>query len=234
MARARNGRFGKAIDERVDVGAVLRKGAHDKRLYTSELTQTALDGAGAHLLAIWPELTVEALGVSDSIYRHCPRPSVRCTTRCPLSWTSPVRTSTSSWCSAPVAVVQSLHLEEDCLHPGREFDLQIYHYPTSRGITSVRGSCLRALLTTWEVRLRTAELRIGVCCVSRRPLLVSTPFRDDLLRQGHKEQVLEFLCCLPIHPLGPTDYCGLKGTVLYSPPPIKRSAGEFRLPICRQ
>jgi hypothetical protein len=39
---------------------VLRKGAHDKRLYTSELTQTALDGAGAHLLAIWPELTVEA------------------------------------------------------------------------------------------------------------------------------------------------------------------------------
>ena len=68
MARARNGRFGKAIDERVDVGAVLRKGAHDKRLYTSELTQTALDGAGAHLLAIWPELTVEALGVSDSIY----------------------------------------------------------------------------------------------------------------------------------------------------------------------
>jgi hypothetical protein len=33
---------------------VLRKGAHDKRLYTSELTQTALDGAGAHLLAIWP------------------------------------------------------------------------------------------------------------------------------------------------------------------------------------
>jgi hypothetical protein len=26
----------KAIDERVDVGAVLRKGAHDKRLYTSE------------------------------------------------------------------------------------------------------------------------------------------------------------------------------------------------------
>jgi hypothetical protein len=30
MARARNGRFGKAIDERVDVGAVLRKGAHDK------------------------------------------------------------------------------------------------------------------------------------------------------------------------------------------------------------
>jgi hypothetical protein len=78
--------------------------------------------------------------------------------------------------------------------------------------------------------LRTAELRIGVCCVSRRPLLVSTPFRDDLLRQGHKEQVLELLCCLPIHPLGPTDYFGLKGTVLYSPPPIKRSTGEFRPP----
>jgi hypothetical protein len=33
------------------------------------LTQTALDGAGAHLLAIWPELTVEALGVTNSIYR---------------------------------------------------------------------------------------------------------------------------------------------------------------------
>jgi hypothetical protein len=32
---------------------VLRKSAHDKRLHTSELTQTALDGAGAHLLAIW-------------------------------------------------------------------------------------------------------------------------------------------------------------------------------------
>jgi hypothetical protein len=48
----------------------------------------------------------------------------------------------------------------------------------------VRGPCLRALLT-WEVWLRTAELRIGigVCCVSRRPVLVSTPFRDDLLRQ---------------------------------------------------
>jgi hypothetical protein len=120
MARARNGRFGKAIDERVDVGAVLCKGAHDKRLYTSELTQTALDGAGAHLLAIWPELPVEALGVSGSIYRHCPRPSVRCTTRCPLSWTSPVRsTSPSPWCSAPVAVVQSLHLEEDCLRPAK-------------------------------------------------------------------------------------------------------------------
>ena len=218
MARARNGRFGKAIDERVDVGAVLRKGAHDKRLYTSELTQTALDGAGAHLLAIWPELTVEALGVSDSIYRHCPRPSVRCTTtRCPLSWTSPVRTSTSPWCSAPVAVVQSLHLKEDCLRPGREFDLQIYHYPTSRGITSVRGSCLRALLTTWEVRLRTAELRIGVCCVSRRPLLVSTPFCDDPLRQGHKEQVLELV--LPAHPptwsnglLRPERHCAVQST----------------------
>jgi hypothetical protein len=60
MARTRNGRFGKAVDERVDVGAVLSEGAHDKRLHTSELTQTALDGAGAHLLAIWPELTVGA------------------------------------------------------------------------------------------------------------------------------------------------------------------------------
>jgi hypothetical protein len=75
MARARNGLFGKAVDERMDVGAVLRKGTHDKRLRTSELSQTALDGAGAPLLAIWPsELMVEALGVLDSIYRHCPRP----------------------------------------------------------------------------------------------------------------------------------------------------------------
>ena len=40
MARTRNGRFGKAVNERVDVGAVLRKGAHDKRLHTSELAQT--------------------------------------------------------------------------------------------------------------------------------------------------------------------------------------------------
>jgi hypothetical protein len=46
---------------------VLRKGkgAHDKRLHTSELAQTALDGAGAHLLAIWPEFTVEALRLGE-------------------------------------------------------------------------------------------------------------------------------------------------------------------------
>jgi hypothetical protein len=86
--------------DRMDVGAVFRKGAHDKRLHTSELSHTALDGAGAPLLAIWPELMVEALGVLDSIYAPAlpSPPSIRCTTRCPLSWTSPVRTSTSPWC----------------------------------------------------------------------------------------------------------------------------------------
>jgi hypothetical protein len=59
-----------------DFGAVLSKGAHDKRLHTSELAQAALDGAGAPLLAIWPRLVVEALDVLDPIHRHCPRPSV--------------------------------------------------------------------------------------------------------------------------------------------------------------
>jgi hypothetical protein len=50
--------------------ALLRKGAHDKRLRTAKPTQAALDGAGATLLTIWPELMVEALGVIGSIYRH--------------------------------------------------------------------------------------------------------------------------------------------------------------------
>jgi hypothetical protein len=45
---------------------------------------------------------------------------------------------------------------------------------------------MRALLT-WAGRLRPAAARMGVCCVCRQPLLVSTPFRDDPLRQGHKE-----------------------------------------------
>jgi hypothetical protein len=44
MARTtRDGLFGKAADKRMDVGAVLSEGAHDKRLRTSKLTQTALD-----------------------------------------------------------------------------------------------------------------------------------------------------------------------------------------------
>jgi hypothetical protein len=58
MARARNGRFGKAIDERVDVGAVLRKGAHDKRLYTSELTQIE---ESTSTTARWPRGLAQAL-----------------------------------------------------------------------------------------------------------------------------------------------------------------------------
>jgi hypothetical protein len=33
------------------------------------------------------------------------------------------RASTCAWCGGPVAVVQSLHLEEDGLRPGRELDL---------------------------------------------------------------------------------------------------------------
>jgi hypothetical protein len=54
MARTRNGLFGKAVAQRIDVGAVLRKDAHDKRLHTSELSQTALGGPGAPLLAMCP------------------------------------------------------------------------------------------------------------------------------------------------------------------------------------
>jgi hypothetical protein len=45
MARTRNDLFGKAVDERMDVGAVLSKGTHDK--HTSELAQAALDVIGA-------------------------------------------------------------------------------------------------------------------------------------------------------------------------------------------
>jgi hypothetical protein len=62
MARTRNGRFGKAVDERVtSVCAVLRKGAHDKRLHTSELTQTALDGAGVRSAVLVAKLGLHCL-----------------------------------------------------------------------------------------------------------------------------------------------------------------------------
>jgi hypothetical protein len=54
--------------------SVFREGAHNKRLHTSELTQTALDGAGAPLLAIWPELMVEALWASLTLSPALPSP----------------------------------------------------------------------------------------------------------------------------------------------------------------
>jgi hypothetical protein len=59
--------FGKAVDERMWTSALCsaKARAHDKHLHTDELTQTALDRAGAPLLTIWPELMVEALGVLD-------------------------------------------------------------------------------------------------------------------------------------------------------------------------
>jgi hypothetical protein len=66
MARTRNGRFGKAVDELYGVWTLALCSAKAPTISAfttnSELTQTALDGAGAHSLAIRPELTVEALG----------------------------------------------------------------------------------------------------------------------------------------------------------------------------
>jgi hypothetical protein len=79
---------------------------------------------------------------------------------------------------------------------------------------------------TWEVRLRTAEL------AGEPPTDVGQHaiFRDDLLRQRHKEQVLEFLCCLP------STHLVQRITAAYQalccgPPTIECSAGELRPPL---
>jgi hypothetical protein len=43
--------------------------------------------------------------------------------------------------------------------------------------------------------LRAAEICIGVWCVGDWPVLVSAPFRDDLLWQRDEKQVFELLRC---------------------------------------
>jgi hypothetical protein len=60
-------------------------------------------------------------------------------------------------------------------------------------------------------------------------MLISAPFRDDLLWQRRDEkQVFELLRCLSFDPLGPVNHCRLEGTVLCGPPAtVERCAGKL-------
>jgi hypothetical protein len=88
------------------------------------------------VLAVWPQVTAEALGVVGPIQRYCPCSPVYRTTCCVSSRARTVRAGTCAWCGALVAVVQSLHLEEDGLRPGRELDLQVDQHPMSAMVAS--------------------------------------------------------------------------------------------------